>query len=137
MTDATHTGALAAITATARMAADSLHHPTATTAGQFLINHDNVLAAAKIIQTQIDTLQDRVKGALVDLVVVPPGDDDVSVQIAQEWNERLTRQDGSYRQRVMEYMASLDALVRQLQESAKTYGYTEEEIAAAIGTTVG
>ncbi|SES27584.1 PE domain-containing protein [Actinokineospora terrae] len=136
MTDTTQSGALAAVTANARMAANSLHHPTATSAGQFLINHDNVLAAAKVIQTQIDSLQDRIKGALVDLNVVPPGDDDVSVQVAQEWNERLSQQDGSYRQRVVEYMSSLNDLVRQLQESAKTYGYTEQEIATAIGTRV-
>ncbi|GLW92299.1 PE domain-containing protein [Actinokineospora globicatena] len=133
MTDATHTGALAATTATARMAADSLHHPTATTAGQFLINHDNVLAAAKIIQTQVDALQSQIDAAVADLEVVPPGDDDVSLRIAQEWNDRLVFQPGSYSVRVDEYITSLRNLVNQLKDSARAYGYNEEEISAALG----
>ncbi|RLK60381.1 PE domain-containing protein [Actinokineospora cianjurensis] len=134
MTDATHSGALAAVTANARMAANSLHHPTATSAGQFLINHDNVLAAAKVIQTQIDSLQGRLRGALSELTIAAPGEDDVSHQVAKEWNDRLVQQPGSYRERVLEYVDSLQDLVDQLQESAKTYGYTEGEISSAIGT---
>ncbi|MBM7770797.1 di/tripeptidase [Actinokineospora baliensis] len=133
MTDATQTGAIAAVLATAHMAAESLHRTTATSAGQFLINHDNVLAAAKVIQTQIDTLQPQIDTAIADLEIAAPGEDEVSLRVAQEWNDRLVHQSGSYSVRVAEYITGLRNLVNQLKDSARAYGYSDDEIRAALG----
>ncbi|WP_035304449.1 PE domain-containing protein [Actinokineospora inagensis] len=139
MTDDTQVvaGAIAAVAATARMAAEAIHQSTRTTTGQFVINRDNVLAAAKVIQVQADTLQKRLDDAARDLQVVPPGNDDVSRHIATEWNDRLIFQDGSYSIRVNDYITGLRDLVNQLRTSAKTYGYNEDEIKAALGSASG
>jgi hypothetical protein len=103
-------------------------------AGRFVVNEDNVLAAGKIIQAQIDALRDRLEDARGDLQVVPPGGDTVSGLVAEEWNKRLIYDEGSYAQRVNAYVEGLDNLVKQLRDSAVAYGYNEEEIEAALGT---
>ncbi|MGW5051141.1 hypothetical protein [Actinokineospora sp. NPDC004072] len=103
--------------------------------GQFIVDKDNVLAAAKIISTQVDQLKTRLSDASRDLRVVPPGGDMVSGLVAKEWNERLLFADDSYARRVKDYVVGLENLVVQLQESALAYGYNEEEIAQALGKT--
>jgi hypothetical protein len=102
--------------------------------GRFVVNEDNILAAGKIIQAQIDALRDRLDNASNDLQVVPPGGDTVSGLVAEEWNKRLIYDEGSYAQRVNAYVEGLDNLVKQLRDSAVAYGYNEEEIEAALGT---
>lgn len=101
--------------------------------GQFVVNHDNVLAAAKIIQTQVDALSERTMHAANDLVISGPGDDIVSTKVAEAWNERLVWDDDSYTARVQDYVAGLTNLVNQLIETAKNYGYNENDITAALG----
>lgn len=103
-------------------------------AGRFVVNEDNVLAAGKIIQAQIDALKDRLDDSKGDLRVVPPGSDRVSGLVAEEWNKRLIDDEGSYAARVDAYIVGLENLVTQLRDSALGYGYNEEEIAAALGT---
>ncbi|GLZ37593.1 PE domain-containing protein [Actinokineospora sp. NBRC 105648] len=126
-------GAIDAIVGAAGQAADTIMRNTPASGGHFTVNHDNVLAAAKVIQTQLDTLKDRVTGALQDLAVVPPGEDIVSKRVAESWNDRLIRNPGSYQQRVNEYVQSLQNLVDQLVTSAHDYGYNEDQISAALG----
>ena len=104
-------------------------------AGRFVVNEDNVLAAAKIIQNQVLVLKERLRHAKNDLMVVPPGGDTVSGLVAKEWNKRLVTDDGSYAIRVQEYVDGLDKLVIQLRDSAMAYGYNEDEVAAALGIT--
>jgi hypothetical protein len=101
--------------------------------GTFTVSKDNVLAAAKIIQTQADALADKLQGARADLVVVPPGDDDVSTRIAPAWNDILVYNDDSYASRIRQYIDGLHNLARQCAESARAYGYTEEAVTAAFG----
>ncbi|MBC6446742.1 hypothetical protein [Actinokineospora xionganensis] len=101
--------------------------------GQFVVNHDNVLAAAKIIQTQADSLGDLVREARSDLRVDQPGEDIVSTKVAEAWNDLLLSNDDSYVARIGDYVAGLNNLVQQLTDSAKTYGYNEQDIAAALG----
>ncbi|MGQ0840345.1 hypothetical protein [Actinokineospora sp.] len=101
--------------------------------GHFVVNHDNILAAAKIIQNQVDALSERLEEARYELRIVGPGDDVVSEKVAQAWNDRLVNDDDSYSFRVDEYVQSLRNLVIQLIDSAKNYGYNEDEIATALG----
>jgi PE family len=98
------------------------------------VNHDNVLAAAKIIQTQIDALKDSVDANGPALQVEPSATDPVSLDAARAWNHRLVGADDSYKARIDEYMVSLQKLVVQLQESAKAYGFSDSDIAATFGT---
>lgn len=99
------------------------------------VNHDNVLAAAKIIQAQIDALLDSVRVHGPSLLVEPTADDPVSVDAASAWNFRLVGADDSYAARIAEYLQSLNLLVTQLKDSAKTYGFNEQDIAAVFGRT--
>ncbi|CRK60470.1 hypothetical protein [Alloactinosynnema sp. L-07] len=102
------------------------------TGGKFVVNHDNVLAAAKIIHTQVETFRLATRDAFHDLHVDPPGEDIVSKRLANAWNDKLMLDDDSYAVRIDEYVRSLNKLVSQLIESAKAYGHNEEEIAAAL-----
>jgi hypothetical protein len=101
--------------------------------GQFVVNHDNILAAAKIIQSQVDSLGTLVSDAGFDLPIDQPGDDIVSTKVAEAWNDLLIFNDDSYIARINEYVVGLTNLVQQLKDTAKTYGYNEEEITAALG----
>ncbi len=100
--------------------------------GTFTVNKDNVLAAARIIETQAAALLDRLQMAKGELYVEPPGSDDVSQRIAPAWNDRLVDDEDSYANRVQQYAVGLRKLAVQLGDSAKTYGYTEDQIEAAF-----
>jgi hypothetical protein len=106
---------------------------SAVNSGTFTVNRDNVLAAAKIVEAEADALQEKVRSIRKDLRVEPPGDDDVSIRMASAWNDILVDNDDSYRNRIMEYIAGLRRLSVQLGDSARSYGYSEDEISAAFG----
>jgi hypothetical protein len=108
--------------------------PTPYGAAKIKVNHDNVLAAAKIIQAQIDSLSDVMRNRVDDLSIVPAGNDRVSIEAANAWNDRLLGADDSYSKRVVMYVESLQKLVVQLRDSAKQYGFSEEDIAASFGS---
>ncbi len=100
--------------------------------GTFTVNRDNVLAAARIIETQADELQDLWLNSIGRLKVAPPGDDDVSVRMAEAWNDLLVGDEDSYKNRVRDYVVGLRKLAVQLGDTAKAYGYSEDEISAAF-----
>jgi hypothetical protein len=102
--------------------------------GTFTVTQDNVLAAAKIIQTQADALADKLDIAERDLRVVPPGDDDVSTRVAPAWNDILVDKPDSYRNRIADYVNGLYNLAKQCAESARAYGYSDEAISTAFRT---
>jgi hypothetical protein len=104
------------------------------TSGTFTVNKDNVLAAGRIIDLQADALQDLWLDSTRGMRIDPPGDDDVSTRMSLAWNDLLIGNDDSYKNRVREYIAGLRKLAVQLGDSAKSYGYTEEEIDAAFRT---
>jgi len=103
------------------------------TSGTFTVNKDNVLAAAKIIDGQVEALQDKWIGGVRDLRIDAPGTDEVSVRIAYAWNDILLGDDDSYRNRMRDYVTGLRKLTVQLADTAKAYGHSEEEIEAAFG----
>lgn len=112
---------------------DQLNADMAQTSGTFTVTPNNVLAAAKIIQTQADALNDKLTDSKRDLRIDPPGDDDVSIRIAPAWNGLLLERDDSYANRIRQYVDGLHKLAQQCVESARAYGYTDEQVAAAFG----
>lgn len=100
--------------------------------GTFTVNQHNVLAAARIIESQADALMKTWKNARRDMNIDPPGSDDVSTRIAPAWNDRLVSGDDSYTNRVADYITGLKKLAVQLGDTAKAYGYTEDQIEAAF-----
>lgn len=105
------------------------------TSGTFTVNKDNVLAAARIIEAQADSLKERFKEIRRDLRVNPPGNDDVSTRMAAAWNDLLIDDDDSYRNRITDYIVGLRKLAVQLGDTARAYGFSEDEIAAAFRKT--
>jgi hypothetical protein len=100
--------------------------------GTFTVTQDNVLAAGRIIETQAEALRELWRNASRGMRVDPPGDDDVSTRIAPAWNDLLINNDDSYQNRVKDYIDGLKKLAVQLGDTAKAYGYSEDEIAAAF-----
>lgn len=100
--------------------------------GTFTVNKDNVLAAARIIESQADALKDRVVRLRRELEVNPPGNDQVSIRMAAAWNDILLGDEDSYRNRITEYIVGLRRLAVQLGDTARAYGYSEDEIEAAF-----
>lgn len=96
------------------------------------VNHENVLRAARIIQDALDTEGQQIRNNLPLLQVIAPGEDQISVQAAQAWNARLIGNADSYTVRVEQYLQSLRQLVGNLIESARRYGYTEDQITDAF-----
>ena len=107
---------------------------SAITSGTFTVNRDNVLAAGRIIESQADALQHLWVTHARALRIDPPGDDDVSVAMSLAWNDVLVNNDDSYRNRIKDYILGLRKLAVQLGDTAKAYGYSEDEISAAFGT---
>ncbi|MFL6125764.1 hypothetical protein [Actinophytocola sp.] len=107
---------------------------SAITSGTFTVTKDNVLAAGRIIESQADALQLVWRHRGRDLRVEPPGKDDVSVRMAKAWNDVLVDDNDSYYNRIRDYIVGLKKLAVQLGDAAKTYGYTEDQIATAFGT---
>jgi hypothetical protein len=112
---------------------DQLNADMAQTSGTFTVTPQNVLAAAKIIETQALALKDKLDAARSDLLIEAPGTDDVSTKIAPAWNDLLLHKDDSYANRVQDYVRGLIKLADQCADSAKTYGYTDAQIAEALG----
>jgi hypothetical protein len=104
-------------------------------AANITVNRDNVLKAAKIIQDALDTEGQQIRSNLPILQVMAPGEDQISVQAAQAWNDRLAGGADSYTVRVEQYLQSLQNLVDNLITSAKQYGYSDQQIADAFGQT--
>ncbi len=112
---------------------DQLNATMAQTSGTFTVTPANVLAAAKIIQSQALALQDKLDAARFDLLVEAPGTDDVSTKIAPAWNDLLLHRDDSYANRVQDYVSGLTKLAEACAASAKSYGYTDDQVADALG----
>lgn len=102
------------------------------TSGTFTVNQHNVLAAARIIESQADALRETWQNARRDMRIDPPGTDEVSTRMASAWNDRLLAADDSYANRVAEYITGLKKLAVQLGDTAKAYGFTEDQIEAAF-----
>lgn len=105
----------------------------AVTGGTFTVNRDNVLAAARIITTQADELDEAWVTAAGGLRIVPPGGDEVSVRMTSAWNDLLVGNEDSYKNRVNDYITSLRNLAIQLGDTARSYGYSEDDIQTAFG----
>ena len=103
--------------------------------GTFTVTKDNVLAAGRIVESQADALFSLWTDCIHGMRIDAPGTDDVSVRMADAWNERLLTDDDSYKNRVKDYVVGLRKLAVQLGDAAKTYGYTEDQIATAFGRT--
>jgi hypothetical protein len=101
---------------------------------KFEVSKDNILQAGKLISDQVEALDTKYSHAIRTLrVELADSADEVNKEIAQAWNSRLVDGADSYAGRVDQYIKSLNNLCAQLRESAMHYGFTEDEVTAALG----
>lgn len=98
------------------------------------VNEGNILQAAKIIATVLEREQAKVEHHLMALRIEPMAGDPVSVEAAEAWNRALLDGPDSYRARVVDYLLGLNTLVSNITDSAKQYGYNEDDIAAVMNS---
>ncbi|WP_156093609.1 hypothetical protein [Lentzea aerocolonigenes] len=94
---------------------------------QFHVDKDTVMQAGRIIHDQWMLLRDAY-GRTVPKLRIVSMDGKVTSDVVNAWNDRLVFHDDSYANRIMQYMKALESLSDQLKESAKQYGFTDEEI---------
>lgn len=96
------------------------------------VDKDNVLQAAKIMIDLVEREESRIVPALQRLRIEPMAQDPVSSAAAEAWNRILLDDPGSYTERVTRYLRNLHELIRNLIDTAKGYGYTEDQITAVL-----
>jgi hypothetical protein len=106
--------------------------PAAPTAASLKFNKDNVLQVGHIVRIAVDEARAKVQDLASYMQVRPCGEDIVSKEAAKAWNARLTGGPESYAERLLEYIQNVSDLADQLKETAKQYGYTDEEITNAF-----
>ena len=92
------------------------------------INKDNVRQVRATILHAVDHAKDTLSEARARMRLEPCAEDPVSEEAAAAWNARLVDAPDSYAERLQQYVDSLYHLCDQLEDTAKQYGYTEEEI---------
>ncbi len=93
------------------------------------VNRDNVLQARNILLAEADRLDDELNKVMRrDLHIGDCGGDPVSPNATLGFNQRIDVLVGQCRQ----YNEDLRQAARELDVTARTYGWTEEEIAASF-----
>lgn len=90
------------------------------------VDQDNILEAARIIESEATHFERQVLARLDAMTVKHMGGDPVSVEVARVLTAKLVSNKDSYVNRCLQYATMLHTLARSLTESARTYGITEE-----------
>lgn len=101
------------------------------------VDRDTVMRAIRIVLDEAERYREKLKGYQAGMIVSAPGGDPVSYVAQRGLNERLWLGVDSYLSRCRQYARTLDALAEQLAEVARTYGHTEEEVAALFPARTG
>ncbi|MFI0468117.1 hypothetical protein ACH347_28885 [Saccharopolyspora sp. 5N102] len=102
-------------------------------AGQTItVNKDNVLEVRKVILMAAEDAQFKLHSLVPSLLVSAPADDEISSTAAAVWTANLAGNPDSHFARLMQYVTNVLDLGQQLEEAAKQYGYTDDEIAASF-----
>lgn len=96
------------------------------------VNADNVLKAAQIYQRHADDIDYLLLKHKKDLVLQPCGDDPISADACRSFQPKIDHIVDTHRAHAEELRAAVAALER----SAAAYGYTDQEIATALGREI-
>ncbi|MCP2169318.1 hypothetical protein [Goodfellowiella coeruleoviolacea] len=105
--------------------------------GEVTVTRDNVLQVAKLCQDEANRMRMSVDDRARQLRSEPALGDPVSADLADVLNERLIEAPDSYIARARQYVANLLATADELVVTAKSYGYTDDDIARALGGNAG
>lgn len=95
---------------------------------KFHVEKDTVLQAGKVVHEQWKLLEAEYMDKVELLRIRTKGDDKVTADVVEAWNDRLVISPDSYGNRIKAYVDALKSLSDQLKESAQQYGFSEEEI---------
>ncbi|APU17008.1 MULTISPECIES: hypothetical protein [Actinoalloteichus] len=101
----------------------------------FEVDPDNVLRIAAALRQEADELKDMLRNVQEGLRMEPMGGDPTSYEGAAAITEVLVDGERSYWNLTMQHANHLDAAAQQCAEAARGYGYTEDEITAALRPT--
>lgn len=107
--------------------------PVPPSVADIRVNPAKLLEVARIVEEQVDALQDKLLTRLDQLRIDTPANDTVSVHATSAWNELVSDGDASYAAQVRSYVAGLRGLVTQLRTAAKDYETSDADKAAAFG----
>jgi hypothetical protein len=96
------------------------------------VHPDNVLQTAKVMIDLLEREESTIVPALQRLRIEAMAQDPVSSAAAEAWNRILLDDPDSYTERVTRYLRNLHDLVHNLIDTAKGYGYTEDQISAVL-----
>lgn len=116
-------GVVSEATGTLRRAAEGV---------KITVDQDNILQAARIIETEAQLLQRVIDARANGMRVHPMGGDPVSGEVARVLTYKFRAAPDSYIERCREYAKMLHQLAAQLYESARTYGHGEDVISAEL-----
>ncbi|MGW1676732.1 hypothetical protein [Saccharopolyspora sp. NPDC002376] len=112
--------------------------PPSPGGGQTLtVNKDNVLEVRKVILAAAEEARQKLRDLMPSLIVSAPGEDEVSATSATVWTANLVGNQDSHYARLQQYVDNVFDLGRQLEEAAKQYGYTDDEIVASFNVQQG
>lgn len=100
---------------------------------RIVVEPEQVLAAAKLVGEQAEALTDVLMQYGPTMRVGPPSENQVSVALAEAWNDAVVDADDSHLARAEEYLKGLRSLQLQLREAARRYNLDDDETAAAFG----
>lgn len=98
----------------------------------FMVNRENVLQIGGAFAAEAARLRARLDEHEARMLTEPALGDPASADFADALNERLVYGADSYVSRARAYVDELDNVARQCAEAARDYGFTDEEIQAAM-----
>lgn len=104
--------------------------------GGIVVDEENVLEIGAAFLGEARRLAELVDALAGRMVTGPALGDPASADYAEELNQRLVVREDSYVARARGYVAELHGVARQCEASARAYGFTDDEIAAAFGKGV-
>ncbi|HEX2299901.1 MAG TPA: hypothetical protein VHH34_15550 [Pseudonocardiaceae bacterium] len=106
--------------------------PVSATGAAFVVSPDEVLAKHAALLTEADEFQAFLDHIQDRLFMQPCGDDPVSHDVARVVTHRLVEAEGSYFNVCQQWVNNLYQTAEALAETARGYGFTDEDIAAAL-----
>ena len=98
----------------------------------FVVSRDEVLAKHAALLAEADDFRLFLERIWDDLRMEPMGSDPVSHDVARAVTNRIRDADDSYFNICQQWVNNLYQVAEALAETARQYGYTDEEIAASF-----
>jgi hypothetical protein len=110
------------------------HEPPQAAGPTFVVSRDEVLAKRAALLAEAADFRQFLDSIWDDLRMEPMGGDLVSLDVARAVTDRIRDADDSYFNVCQQWVNNLRQAAEALAETARQYGYTDEEIAASFTT---